>query len=393
MTAIRFTRKLIPSCRGNLGILELNNPRPLHALTLDMIHCMSDVWTEWSDIRAILIKSSSTDLKVPAFCAGGDVKSVCQSGLSEPGNHGYGIPGLETADFFRDEYRLNYRMAMATSSSSSLQVPQISLWNGLVMGGGVGISIHGKYRVATENSILAMPETAIGFFCDVGSTWWMPRKLSIPLANYLALTGSRLFPSDLLYTGLATHYTPSNQLNELETALVHATEQPQDDDSTKRDIIAPILMKFHHPISLDDSFLAQNRSFIEETFQETSVEAIVNNLEAMKNTFSQQTLKTLARMSPTSLKVTLEALRRGSSECKTIGDALAMEFRMSQVFMRPKSDFYEGIRAMLIDKDQSPKWNPRTLQDVTPDIVESYFAPLTDEYEWTPTELELRSQL
>jgi enoyl-CoA hydratase/carnithine racemase len=385
MTSIRFTPKLIPSCRGNLGIFELNNPRPLHALTLDMIHCMSDVWNEWPNIRAILIKSSSSDGKIPAFCAGGDVKAVCQSGKSDPGNHGFGIHGLMTADFFRDEYRLNHRMAISTSS-------QISLWNGLVMGGGVGISIHGKYRVATEKSILAMPETAIGFFCDVGSTWWMPRKLSMPLANYLALTGTRLVPSDLLYTGLATHYTPSNQLNELETALVHATELQQDHDTTQRDIVAPILMKFHYPISFDDSYLAQNRSYIEETFQETSVEAIVRNLETMNNTFSQQTLKTLAQMSPTSLKVTLESLRRGAFECKTIEDALAMEYRISQAFMRPESDFYEGIRAMLIDKDRSPTWNPQTLEAVTPDIVESHFAPLAEGNEWTPNH-DLRSQL
>ena len=203
---IRFTPKLLPSRRGNMGIFELNNPKPLHALSLDMINCMTDVWNEWTDIRAVLVKSSP-DTKVPAFCAGGDVKAAYQAGIVGQG-HGYGTPGLATADFFRSEYILNYQMATS-------EIPQVSFWNGIVMGGGAGISMHGKYRIATEQTTFAMPETAIGLFCDVGSMWWMPRKLHGGLANYVALTGARLRPDDLLYTGLATHYVPSEQLADL----------------------------------------------------------------------------------------------------------------------------------------------------------------------------------
>lgn len=368
--AIRFTPKLLPSRKGNLGIFELNNPKPLHALSLDMIHSMTDVWNEWTDLRAILVKASP-DTKVPAFCAGGDVKAVYQAGIASQG-HGYGTPGLDTADFFRSEYILNYQMATS-------KIPQVSFWNGIVMGGGAGISVHGKYRVSTEQTTFAMPETAIGLFCDVGSMWWMPRKLKGGLANYVALTGARLQPNDLLYTGLATHYVPSEQLVDLEMALVTATEVLQETVSMQ-DVLAPVLMSFHQSIPVEDSFLAKHRSLIDDTFQEESVEAIVANLQSMDNDFSKTTLQTLSKLSPTSLKVTLEGLRRGAA-CVDIGQALAMEFRMSQACVRPGSDFYEGIRAVLVDKDHSPKWSPATLEEVTLDMVESYFAPLGD-HEW-----------
>jgi enoyl-CoA hydratase/carnithine racemase len=384
-TTMRFTPQLLPSRKGALGIIELNNPRPLHALTQEMIHAMTDIWNEWSGVdKAILVKSS-TDTKIPAFCAGGDVKACWEAGHNGSANeHGLGKRGVPTADFFRDEYTLNYKIATNTD------VPQVSLWNGIVMGGGAGISVHGKYRVATEATTFSMPETAIGLFCDVGSTWWMPRKFpNLAMANYVALTGARLKPEDLMYTGLATHYVRSERMEELETALVLATEALEGTESLQ-DCVAPVLMSFHEPPPIDprDSFLAQNKLLIDCSFAEESVEAIVDNLNSMDNAFSQTTLVSLAKLSPTSLKVTLEGLRRGA-DCETIGDVLQMEYRMSQAFMKPSSDFYEGIRAVLIDKDHLPAWSPAILEEITPSMVESYFEKLAPENEWEiPTTIQ-----
>jgi enoyl-CoA hydratase/carnithine racemase len=374
---MRFTAKLLPSCKANLAILQLNHPKPLHALTIDMIHCMTDAVQQWKTVRALLIKSSS-DTKVPAFCAGGDVKAIYQAGQS--GTHGQGEPGALTADFFRDEYRLNHLLATS-------KIPQVSLWNGIIMGGGAGISVHGKYRVATEHAVLSMPEAVIGLFPDVGSTWWMTQLLKPAVANYLALTGAKLYPTDLLYTGLATHYVPSSRLEGLEEALALATDVLEETDLTK-DVVAPVLQSFHQiPPNADlDCLLQQHEETIQKVFSLDSVEAMVDMLQSLStrdDDFCATTLQQLQKGSPTSLKITLEALKRASQQCNSLSEALQMEFRIAQACMRPGSDFYEGVRAALVDKDGKPQWSPRTLQEVTADMVESYFAPLGD-HEWHP---------
>jgi len=413
--ATTATTRLLPSRRGNLGLLTLNNPARLHALTYDMMRCFEDVLTQWykdDSLKAIIVKSSSPEpttaaaddddssdkkKKPPtkAFCAGGDVKQVYLSGLKPPpggGEHGQGRPGLDTADFFRQEYRVNYLMATARK-------PQVSLWDGIVMGGGAGVSVHGKYRVATENAVFAMPETGIGLFPDVGSMYWMPRLLSQGQAVYLALTGARLKPEDLLYSGLATHYVPSSKLDELEDALVEACyggggSSTSGDGGGGVESVAPVLMRFHEdpPVDPLNSKLAQHRGTIRQIFgvlkdsELRDVEDIVKALrDVVENEegdcdFARQTLETLLRMSPTSLKVSMEGLRRGSASGASVGDCLKMEFRMSQGCMRTGSDFYEGIRAVLVDKDNDPKWNPSQLADVTEEMVQSYFDPI--EYEW-----------
>jgi enoyl-CoA hydratase/carnithine racemase len=288
---------------------------------------------------------------------------------------------LETSDFFRHEYDVNHQMAVNKDV-----LPQVSLWDGMVMGGGVGISIHGKYRVATEHAVFSMPETAIGLFPDVGSCWWMPRLLPPGMAVYLALTGQRLYPPDLLYSGLATHYVPSARLPDLESALAHSGKGE----------IAEVLLSFHENTSPDplNSALAQDRGVIDQVFDHVfdvggsesgsggraTVEGIVKTLEELDTEFARSTLKTLRSMSPTSLKVTLEGLRRGS-RLESIDDDFRMEFRMVQGFMRGK-DFYEGVRARLVDKDNKPRWDPPRLEDVTDAAVASFFDPLP--YEWSP---------
>jgi enoyl-CoA hydratase/carnithine racemase len=440
-----------------------SNPKPFHALSLEMIHAMHDVLENWyhpgddssnnRTIQAILLKSNPDGLKRPAFCAGGDVKSIYMSILQENDDvrqqrHGHGRAGLMSADFFRHEYTVNHALATvqesayttattaATSSTTTntngnneqqqqqqQQPVQISLWNGLVMGGGVGISIHGKYRVATEHTIFSMPETAIGFFPDVGSLYWMPRLLSPGNAVYLALTGRRLHADDLLYTGLATHYVPSHRLHDLEAALIQATMTTTQSSATVSGGgsgsvggVAPVLSLFHQAPPKDpaQSMLAREKNHIDAVFgpalQDDScrVEHIVASLEKMKqeggteseNAFSRETLATLGKMSPTSLQVTLEGLRRGA-KCNSIGQDLVMEFRMSQHFMRqdsttaggPPSDFMKGIRAMLVDKGSDkkpPQWNPARLEDVTDEVIASYFGPIEHEWEIPETTSSLR---
>jgi 3-hydroxyisobutyryl-CoA hydrolase len=369
---MRLTNKLLPYRTKNMGIITLNNPNALHALTQDMVDGLDDIFQEWkitdgtsssssSCLRAILFKS--TPAKRPAFCAGGDVKSVYKEGLTVNG---------KPEDFFRHEYKVNHAIATTT-------IPVISLWDGVVMGGGAGISVHGKYRVATENSLFAMPECAIGLFPDVGSMWWMTRLLESPVAKYLALTGQRILPEDLLYTGLATHYVPSDRLEKLELALANATESKYD-DQREEDAVAKVLESFHKTISTRDCHLDIHKQTIETTFNAESVEEIFANLGQENSEFAQSTLKTLQKLSPTSLKLTLEGLKRGAA-CNSIGEDLQMEYRMAKACVRPGADFYEGIRATLIDKDHGPKWNPATLEDVTKDMIEKYFLP-SENYEW-----------
>jgi 3-hydroxyisobutyryl-CoA hydrolase len=254
------------------------------------------------------------------------------------------------------------------------------------MGGGVGISIHGRYRVATEHTLFAMPETAIGLFPDVGSMFWMPRLLSKPVANYLALTGQRIRGPDLVYTGLATHYIPSAQLPELELALIKASskssQQPEESDDVKEeeeDVVASVLKDFHVPIPTNDCHLAHYKDAIDQSFQADSVEGILDNLRNDQSEFATNTLAKLLKLSPTSLKVSLEGLKRGAA-CATIGDDLQMEYRMAKACIRPGSDFYEGVRAVLVDKDHSPQWNPATVEEVTDERVEEFFAPINHEW-------------
>jgi enoyl-CoA hydratase/carnithine racemase len=394
--SMRFTPHLLPSRSGNLGIMLLNNPKALNALSLEMLQCMQDVLDEWTSQpagpRAILLKANTEDCKIASFCAGGDVKSVYQSGVSDPRAAGHGQPGLASADFFRYEYAVNHKLATLSTSSLATTAGEgdsptvLSFWDGLVMGGGVGISIYGKYRIATDRTVWAMPETAIGLYPDVGSLYWMPRLLDSSMAVYLALSGRRLKAPDLLYTGLATHYVKSEQLPGLEAALVEASTQEVTDNT---DPWAPVLMSFQQIAG--ESELARDEDAIQRSFGPAlndpnyRVEDIMAALEEDRTDFGRSTKSTLEKMSPTSLKVTLEGLRRGAA-MPSITEDLHMEFRAMQACLRPrkdggKPDFYEGIRAALVDKDQNPKWEPARLEDVSDEWVASFFEPVAHEWE------------
>jgi 3-hydroxyisobutyryl-CoA hydrolase len=386
------TIQVIPSLSGNLGKLELNNPSGLNAINLDMVRSMNSALSNFCispTMKATLLVGrpyvNSRGETKPVFCAGGDVKSLYHSATTGKADtaaaasshrHGYGTKGIITADFFREEYALNH--AIATQYERT-KIPQISIWDGITMGGGVGVSIHGTYRVATENTIFAMPETSIGFFPDVGGLWFLSRfdTEHQGIGMYLALTGLKLTGAECTHYGLSTHYVPSKKLTAMYKELVEVTIA--DNDVSVRDLLDQYNDVVEIKGKIKTSQLVHNEESIYRSFYgKDSVEEIVASLmEDTKDSFSVATLKTLQSRSPTSLKVTFEGMRR-ASQMDNIGECLRMEFRLSQAFMRPGSDFYEGIRAVLVDKDNQPKWNPSILEDISKEQVESFFASLGD---------------
>uniref|UniRef100_A0A8C1VQF2 3-hydroxyisobutyryl-CoA hydrolase n=1 Tax=Cyprinus carpio TaxID=7962 RepID=A0A8C1VQF2_CYPCA len=279
---------------GNAGVITLNRPKALNALNLTMIRHIYPQLKKWD-------KDSETDLVIikgagdKAFCAGGDIRAI-----TEAGKAGDSL----TQDLFREEYILN-------NTIGTYQKPYVALIDGITMGGGVGLSIHGRFRVATEKTLFAMPETGIGLFPDVGGGYFLPR-LQGKLGLFLALTGFRLKGRDVQRVGLATHFVQSDKIVSLEKDLVDL-KSPSNSDVT------------------------------------------------------------LAKMSPTSLKLTFRQIQEG--ERMSLQEVLVMEYRLSQACMRG-NDFYEGVRAVLIDKDQSPKWKPSTLSGVSEQAIEECFSSL-----------------
>mmetsp|Transcript_23070 Transcript_23070/g.26536 ORF Transcript_23070/g.26536 Transcript_23070/m.26536 type:complete len:406 (-) Transcript_23070:81-1298(-) len=378
---------IIASRVCNMGIIKLNNPQSLNALNHDMVKTLLSllpVWQSDETIRATLfmgcdVVNKQTKIK-SVFCAGGDVKSIYRAGTQNlDEKHGFGFPNLLTSDFFRDEYTVNHIIA-----SQSLAKPQISIWDGIVMGGGVGISVHGKYRVATENTLFAMPETGIGLFPDVGTMYYLSR-LDGGLGCFIALTGARLKADDLIYAGIATHYVPSCRLKELQDALAMATDVCSDvTPATVNDCVGTVLDTFNEKIDLSTSQLLNKRNSIDSAFTikpDKYLEDIIDTLKQIRscapNDFVNDTLKTIFKMSPTSLKVTLEGLKR-AKKTTSIAQDLEMEFRMMQNFMKEESDFFEGVRAVLIDRSFNPKWNPVKISNLSENIVDGYFCNLGD---------------
>ncbi|KAG4074273.1 hypothetical protein HA402_008682 [Bradysia odoriphaga] len=327
--------------RGNAGIITLNRPKALNALNTEMIRNAYAPLLQFEKEKSLVIVKGTGG---KAFCAGGDVVSLVKSDPS----HGQA--------FFQAEYTLNHLIGTYT-------IPYIALIDGIVMGGGVGVSVHGKYRVATEKTMFAMPETAIGLFPDVGGSHFLPR-LDGKLGIYLGLTGFRLKGKDVLKSGIATHYCESSKLASLENDLV-ASNNFADVDAA----LAKYCIK-------DDSefVLAKNLAEINRCFDASTVEGIIANLEKDGSEWALKTKETLSKMSPTSLKVTLKQLSLGAK--LTLAECLQMEFRLGNHHVRD-SDFAEGVRALLIDKDNQPKWKPPTLAEVTNDRVDSFFKPVS----------------
>ncbi|XP_076651092.1 3-hydroxyisobutyryl-CoA hydrolase [Halictus rubicundus] len=336
---------------GNKGIITLNRPKALNALNLAMIEKIYPTLKKWETSKKLVIIEGAGE---KAFCAGGDVKSVVT--ILRENNKELG----ET--FFREEYCLNHLIG-------TYKIPYVALINGITMGGGAGLSVHGKYRVATEKTLFAMPETAIGLFPDVGGSYFLSR-LNGKLGLYLGLTGERLKGVDVLLAGIATHFVASESLAELKQDLL-TTESPD---------VTTILNKYHLK-DLDKPFaLAPYMNQIDKCFSASSVEEIIKRLEEEKSEWTEKTVQTLLKMSPTSLKVTLKAIQKGST--LNLADCLKMEYRLVCNYGLCKTkDFSEGVRAVLLDRDQNPKWNPKTLNEVSDTYVNQQFANLPEEKE------------
>jgi enoyl-CoA hydratase len=327
---------------NGIALVTLARPKALNALTLGMIRALHPRLAAWAKdpaIRAVVIEGEGDR----AFCAGGDVRAIYDSVKTKPSD-------LNRA-FFAEEYQVNRLIHRYPK-------PYVALIDGVTMGGGLGLSVHGSHRIATERTLSSMPETGIGLFPDIGATWFL-NQCPGHVGMYLALTGARLKPADTLYAGFATHYAPSAALDGLKRALIGG-------DELESAVAAAAADPGPAP-------LAAMRDGIERCFAGDSVEAIFATLAADGSDWSRETLTTLEAKSPTSLKVAFEQLRRGKG--LAIEDVLTMEYRMTQVFMAGH-DFFEGIRAVLIDKDQTPKWKPPTLAEVTQADVARYFEPL-----------------
>ncbi len=345
---------------GGAATVTLNRPQALNAFTLAMYRRFAPMLREWADdpaIHAILIRGAGDR----AFCAGGDVRAIAEAGQGVSGD-----PAL-TSRFFWEEYELIRYIHRYPK-------PYLTIIDGITMGGGAGVSVNGAYRIATARTMLAMPETGIGLFPDVGAT----RFLNLApghIGRYLALTGARLGPEDARYCGFATHFVPRERVPPLVAALNHIAWRADEERAQVEEILAAFDTDPGAPP------LAVRRAAIDRSFAPDTVEAVLDALarEAAAGgsdaEWAEQTRAGLLTKSPTSLKVTLRQLVLGRG-CD-IEAALALEYRLTQHFMQGH-DFYEGVRAALIDKDQRPRWQPSTLAEVTDAIVDGYFAPLGD---------------
>jgi len=339
---------------NGFGIITLNRPKTLNALTMNMIEKMRHTFTDWmtdDDIKAVIIKGAGDR----AFCAGGDVRAVRQAIVDYQGNEN---PKL-AQDFFYEEYILNHQIHTSNK-------PYIALIDRVCMGGGVGLSVHGSFRVATERTLVGMPETTIGLFPDVGGAWFLSR-LPGEMGTYLALTGQPVHASDCLSLGIATHLVASSSLDEVKENILEL--EPQNITFKTIDDLLKT-----YSIAVDETPVIDLRPQIDSCFAEDRIEQIIENLKKQDNEFGRQSLELLESKSPTSLKVTLEQIRRGA-KAKDFGETMTMEYRMSQHFANGK-DFPEGVRALLVDKDHQPNWTPKLLSEVSEQEVMNYFKPV-----------------
>jgi enoyl-CoA hydratase len=347
-----MTEDILISTEGATGRLSLNRPKAIHALNLDMVHAMTEALVAWRDdaaVQAVLLDHSEGR----GFCAGGDIAFLRNSALTDDGASG--------RRFFHDEYQLNHLLFTYAK-------PVVAFMDGITMGGGVGISLPATYRVATENTRLAMPETGIGLFPDVGGGWYLSR-LEGRVGPYLALTGARLDGAECLALGLATHYLPSDKLAEAKARIV---EHP--------DRIGGILGELS--VTPPEAKIIAHIADINRLFASDKLEDILAALEADKGEWAAKELAALRTKSPQTCKVALRQLA-DSLGLPDFAANMVMEYRIgSRVLTRP--DFAEGVRAVIVEKDNKPQWNPATAEGVSDDLIASIFAPLPAEEEWKP---------
>lgn len=329
--------------RGSAGLITLNRPQALNALTLTMVRGMRAALDDWASdpgvTRVVVVGAGGR-----AFCAGGDIRVLHD--LGKAGRHD------EALTFWREEYELNILIKRYPK-------PYVALVDGIVMGGGVGVSINGSHVVAGERFTFAMPEVGIGFFPDVGGTYFLPR---IPgeIGVYFALTGDRMKQGDALSTGLATHAVASSRFAEVLEAL------------TGRESVDHTLEAFAD-VSMVPATVTGHRATVDACFRFGTVEEILAALDAGTDPWCADVARTIRTKSPTSLKIALAQVRVGKG--LDFEDAMRTEYRIVSRICRGH-DFYEGVRAVIIDKDNAPRWSPISLAEVSADAVAAHFAPL-----------------
>lgn len=332
---------VLVSRQGRAGHLRLNRPRALNALDHAMVRALAaalDAWEHDAEVKSVVLSGAGER----GLCAGGDIRGIHEDVT--------GGGGEASAAFWRDEYRLNARIAHYPK-------PYVALMDGVVMGGGVGVSAHGDVRVVTERSRVAMPETGIGFVPDVGGTWLLARAPG-ELGTHLALTASAAGPGDALLCGLADHFVPSDRLDALTGALAE---------------VDPAEAVRRYAAEAPPGELAEQRGWIDACYAADSVEEILRRLREHGSRAAKEAAVAIETKSPTALKVTLESLRR-AARLDSLESALEQEYRVSTAALS-SPDFAEGVRAQIIDKDRTPRWSPASLSEVSTSDVERHFAP------------------
>ncbi|WP_150497184.1 enoyl-CoA hydratase/isomerase family protein [Roseibium aquae] len=334
-----MTDEILFEKRGHAGFILLNRPKALNALSHGMVKAMAaqlSLWASDDSIRHVVVSGAGEK----AFCAGGDIRAIYEArraGQTE---------GL--SDFFRDEYRLNAQI-------KAFPKPYIAVIDGIVMGGGVGVSVHGSHRIGTEHMLFSMPETGIGFFPDVGGTYFLPR-LPNAVGTYLAMSAGRMGQADAYEAGILTHATARDRIGDLMVSL----ERAEDVDA----LLASVSM-----VPERGAVMAQ-ADLIDRVFSKETVSGIMAALDAQDDAFAAETAKTIRGKSPTSVHIALEQMRRGRT--LDFNGCMRLEFRIVSEILKGH-DFFEGVRAVLIDKDHSPKWRPDHLDQVDSLALQAYF--------------------
>jgi enoyl-CoA hydratase len=346
-----MTDDVLISVEGGVGRIRLNRPKALHALTTAMCETMSAALLQWrgdAAVRAVVIDHATGR----GFCAGGDVVMLARSGSED---------ASDARRFFFEEYRLNHLLF-------TYPKPTVAIMDGITMGGGVGISLPCDFRVATENTRLAMPETGIGLFPDVGGGWYLSR-LPGRVGQFMALTGARLDGAECVYLGLATHYVEQAALEDLAERILKAPARV-------KGAVGALASK------PPEARIAATLPNITKLFASDRYEDVLAALEAEDSDWAKSELATLSTKSPLSCKVSLRLLADGATRA-SFTDEMRAEYALAGRVARTH-DFREGVRALLIDKDNAPQWDPPTPQEVTDEMLDVLFAPLPGSEAWTP---------
>lgn len=347
--------ELIIEDKGVGKFVTMNRPRVLNCINLSMLRGIAGNYERWEQdetVGFIVLKGAGR-----VFCAGGDLRMFYALGKHDDG----------WRVMVYTKYWLDYHIA-------TFKKPLVALWHGLVMGGGAGLTVAGTFGVATEKTVFAMPEAALGLQPDCGSSYWLSR-LSGSFGEFMALTGHRLDGAEMFACGIASHFVPTESLAELEMRLA---ELPTGDEAEIRRVIE----SFHKPPAIPATSALHKREAIDRIFSKDTIEEIMqaleDELEATQESWVKETLKVLKRSSPTSLRVTLQLIRTARNSSRA--DCLKMDFRLTINALKGTvtDDFYEGIRAIVVDKDNAPKWNPKTTLEVTQENVDLLFKPFPD---------------